>query len=309
MTEFKKIEIKQDNVLYQSIAIHLKTETEKAILRWVIFEIDIQFEPTTFCIESLGYMPFTSNEMPNWRMSMEVWTEVNKKYYQGKLIDPNERRPNGLKKIYRKEEITIVKVWEYVRRHYHILAKTDDEIYSLCEEKTLDSLWEYNKDYLKEYLIEGLDITPALIKPVYIKCACPEETISCPCCFDVFLVDGDIDDTDKSPRNIPDTCGHPICEGCFDKIVDTGNGLCPICRQDLVEPQTPTLEEYFDFIYNKAQDQEITTQTQLSLLLDMKSLIEAQIDEYGLPQYLSYDEECDNNEYDLIILIKEVIVR
>ena len=41
------------------------------------------------------------------------------------------------------------------------------------------------------------------------------------------------EEEDKVVKLITDTCGHPICEGCFGSIVESNTPLCPICRQDI----------------------------------------------------------------------------
>lgn len=53
-----------------------------------------------------------------------------------------------------------------------------------------------------------------------------EEMLMCPVCQDIF----------KDPRQLP--CGHSMCVGCLENMVDHSSDLpfrCPDCRTDFGE--------------------------------------------------------------------------
>lgn len=298
-----KIEIKKADVLYQHVAIHLKTSTAKSILRWVIYEEGILFEPESFYLEELDFCD--GEEDVDWRMSFEEWIEVERAIWTSIPL-PNKANPNSKKYLSKKQQI-ITKNWELTNRSFHIHTGSKPEIRKKCEEVILEELPYFNKHELRPYLVEDMDISCAFIKPEYIKCSCPEETTSCPCCFSVFYTNETVndmtEDDGKEYKFIPNTCGHPICDVCSDKIIEDGNGLCPICRQDLIEQPLPSVEDFFNMKYDDAQDGDPFDRVALAILLDMPCLIEEQIYEYGVARVLHYDAEIV--EDDIIILIKD----
>jgi hypothetical protein len=298
-----KIEIKKADILYQHIAIHLKTSTAKSILKWVIYEEGIQFEPESFYLEELDFCD--GEEDVDWRMSFEVWIEVETVIWKSIPI-PNSANPNSKKYISKKQQI-ITKNWELKKRSFCIHTGSIPEMRKTCGEVLLEELPDFNKHELRPYLVEDMDISCAFIKPEYIKCSCPEETTSCPCCFSVFYTNETIndmtEDDGKEYKFIPRTCGHPICDVCSDKIIEDGNGLCPICRQDLIEQQLPSVEEFFNIKYDDAQEGNPFDIKTLSILLHMPLFIEDQIDEYGVAGILHYDAEIVEDH--IIILIRD----